>query len=64
MKKVRVKTAGRSYPVVIGNDLSEELNRLLEREVGQARLFVFYDANFYALHGVALRRAINLPDRR
>jgi len=64
MKTITARTAGHTYPIVVGADLSERLNRLLQQQVGVARLFVFFDANFYALHGAAVRDRIKQPTQR
>jgi len=61
MKTITARTAGHTYPIVVGADLSERLNRLLQQV---ARLFVFFDANFYALHGAAVRDRIKQPTQR
>lgn len=41
-----------------------KLKRLLHKEVGAARLFVFYDANWYALHGASVRRGFGIPSQQ
>jgi len=48
----------RAYPVAIENSRLERLTTLLKKNAGKSRLFVFYDANLYALHGTRLRETI------
>ncbi len=51
MTRIEVKTARHKYPVEVGVDVSKQLKRLTQVETGEGRLFVFYDAQFYALFG-------------
>jgi len=64
MKTITARTSGHSYTILVGTNLGSRLSRHVRREVGDARLFVFYDANFYALHGATVRRILDLPERR
>ena len=64
MPRINVKLGNRSYPVIIGTNITPQLDALLKKHVGRGRLFVFCDAGFYALHGPRLRRGIHLPDSR
>lgn len=64
MPTVNVKLKDRSYPVVIDRSRLERLSPLLKKQAGQCRLFVFYDANFFALHGERLKRVISRTHRR
>ena len=65
MKQLQVHTRNQSYPVLVGADLSNHLNRLLKIHVSTGRLFVFIDANVFALHGKRFAASIKvLPKRR
>jgi 3-dehydroquinate synthase len=64
MKQLQVHTQSRSYPVLIGTDLSTYLDRLLKKHVATGRLFVFIDANVFALHGKRFAASINVPRNR
>ncbi|UCE25157.1 MAG: 3-dehydroquinate synthase [Candidatus Zixiibacteriota bacterium] len=50
MPRIRVNLGGRSYPVVIGSDMSGRLPLELERVANGGRVFVIYDAQIYALY--------------
>lgn len=56
MKTIKVKTKERPYPVLIGAGSVAGLMPHLKRLKGKGRLFVCYDAGFYALHGHELSR--------
>ncbi len=58
MPEVKVNPGKRSYPIVIGSQIDAKLPTRLRRLVGGGRLFVFYDANFYALHGAKLQKSL------
>ena len=64
MPKINVALGNRSYPIVIGTNITSKLDAMLKKHVGRGRLFIFYDAGFYALHGPRLRRGIRLPASR
>jgi 3-dehydroquinate synthetase len=64
MKRTTVTVNGKQYPVLVGIDLAGQVTRLLQHHVGAARVFVFYDANFYALHGVRFARNLTFPQGR
>ena len=64
MKKLQVHIESRSYPVLIGADLSDQLNRLLKKHTSAGRLFVFIDANVFALHGKRFAASIKIPRKR
>ncbi len=51
MTVIQVKTAQHKYPVEVGVDIGKQLLRLTRSETANGRLFVFYDAQFYALFG-------------
>ena len=63
MKTITALTSGHSYPIVVGTNLGARLSSHILREVGDARLFVFYDANFYALHRATVQRGFGLSSR-
>ncbi|MEW6412803.1 MAG: 3-dehydroquinate synthase [Candidatus Zixiibacteriota bacterium] len=58
MPEIVVNLNKRSYPVVVGSGIGSKLPARLRRIAGDARLFVFYDANFYALHGHILQKSL------
>jgi len=60
MARIRVKIPNRSYPVITGAGVwAKQLPAELKRCVGRdQKLFVLFDARFYALHGDRLLRAI------
>jgi 3-dehydroquinate synthase len=64
MRQIQVHTRSQSYPVLIGVGLKDHLNRLLRKHVSGGRLFVFIDANVFALHGKRLLSSINIRGRR
>jgi len=63
MAIIRVRTKGHSYPIHVGQGLSDRLGRMVCNEVGSGRLFVFFDAQFYALYGRGLTRSLKIPSR-
>ncbi len=64
MAGISVKATGKTYPVEIGRGLGARLNRMTRKAVGENKLFLFYDANFFSLHGRKLRKAINIEPNR
>ncbi|HVP07098.1 MAG TPA: 3-dehydroquinate synthase family protein, partial [Candidatus Acidoferrum sp.] len=64
MPTIAVELGDRSYPVLIGRDNLDRLDRLVVKETGTGRLFVFFDTQFYALHGAHLLASITLPKER
>jgi 3-dehydroquinate synthase len=64
MPEIRVKLGERSYPILIGLDMSRKLSQLVKKHVGNGRLFIFFDAQFYALHGHRLRQQLAMPSSR
>ena len=56
MAQVDLQLKERSYPIIISKSGNNILVRLLKNEVKKNKLFVFYDANFYALHGSILQK--------
>ena len=64
MKRIQIDTPNRSYPVLIGADLNDPLNRLLKKHISAGRLFVLIDANVYALHGRKLGGSLHVPRGR
>lgn len=59
MNNIHVNLGRRSYPVMIGTNNTGQLRRILKKSIHANRLFVFYDANFYALHGFAMKPRLN-----
>jgi 3-dehydroquinate synthase len=64
MKQVLVRTRSQSYPALIGVGLSNHLNRLLKKHVSDGRLFVFIDANVFALYGKRFLASISIKRHR
>jgi 3-dehydroquinate synthase len=65
MPQIVVKLKDRSYPVIIGSGRIESLDALLKKHIpGGGRVFVFYDARFYALHGTSVKKALKLSRAR
>ncbi len=58
MARIDLKLKDRSYPIIISKKSVVQLIQLLKKEVKKNRLFVFYDANFYALHGKRLSKEL------
>lgn len=58
MPNIKVDLGKRSYPIIIGEHNTDRLIKALDHTVKGNRLFVFYDANFYALHGVTLSKLL------
>jgi len=55
MSIINVNLGQRTYPIVVGHDLLSQLEKYLRRHVAEGRLFVFYDAQVYALHSQRLK---------
>ncbi|MEA3296938.1 MAG: iron-containing alcohol dehydrogenase, partial [candidate division Zixibacteria bacterium] len=67
MPEISVKLKRGAYPIVVGSDILQRLEPLLTKVVRVSegtRLFVFYDAQVFALHGKYLRAVIKRIDRR
>ena len=60
MPTVKVNLKDRSYPVTIGSGLTDKLVSQLRKHLSGGRVFVFYDAGFYALHGVKLSKSLSV----
>jgi len=58
MSTIKVALGEKSYPVLIGIGMTDKLVTLTKKRVGKGRLFVFFDAGFYALHGVELSKRL------
>ncbi len=59
MKRIEVRLASQSYPILVGTNLDRQLNGLLKTHLaGGRRLFVFFDAAVYALFGKNLERTL------
>jgi 3-dehydroquinate synthase len=55
MPVVKVNLGQRTYPIKIGSNILSQLGRHVRRQVGDGRLFVFYDAQVFALYGRYIR---------
>jgi len=64
MPEIAVKLRERGYKVEIGGNNTAALRRSIKRHLGDGRLFVFFDAQFYALHGSSLRAKLKFPSKR
>lgn len=64
MARISVKTASGRYPVIVGERASEQIAELVAGCLPKGRLFVFYDAQFYGLHGRQLSRHLGVPASR
>jgi len=64
MPDLRVKLASDSYPIAVVSNDRDRLRGLLRSAAGYDRVFVFYDAQFFALHGSTLRGRLGLSRRR
>ena len=64
MPNLRVRLKSGSYQIVVGSNDDRRLGPLVARALGDGRLFVFYDAQFYALHGATLCARLGGPKRR
>ncbi len=59
MARIELKLKERSYPIVVSKNSTAQLIQLLKKELKKNKLFVFYDANFYALHGKKLSKELS-----
>ena len=59
MPVIELKLKNQSYPITVCKNANKKLIACLKRETKKNKLFLFYDANFYALHGKKLSREIN-----
>ncbi len=64
MSSIPVKVSSGSYPVVVTSHDTGQLRRLLEKHLTSKRLFVFYDAQFYALHHKRLHNDLTVRGRK
>jgi len=58
MPKIKVNLDKRSYHIHLGTDITPKLPAVLSKIVGKNRLFVFYDPQFYTLHGSYLSKEL------
>ncbi len=58
MPTVKVKLHKNLYPVIIESSGLEKLEQQLTKHVKSGKLFVFVDANFYALHHVGILKVL------
>jgi len=54
----------RSYPIYVGTNCTSKLTAAVRRSCRSDRLFVFFDANLYALHGADLCKAVMARHRK
>ena len=64
MTSFKINLPGRTCSYEIGAGLVTSLRKRINQHLGRGRLFVVYDANFYALHGQRLSRALRIPPER
>ncbi|MBN1211048.1 MAG: 3-dehydroquinate synthase [candidate division Zixibacteria bacterium] len=64
MPPIEVELKDRAYPVITGAGRVKRLSALLRNHAPEGRVFVFYDARFYALHGSTVHKALKLPSER
>jgi 3-dehydroquinate synthase len=60
MSPITVKLSHKSYPVLITSGENRSLRSLLSGAGPEARYLVFFDSQFYALHGAALTKRFGL----
>ncbi len=58
MPEIRLKLAASSYPIVVGSQIIERLPELCRKACPHGRIFVFYDANVFALHRTIVQRGL------
>jgi 3-dehydroquinate synthase len=64
MAIIDAKAGGHRYPIVIGTDCGDRLRTLVRRHLEGGRLFVLYDAQFFALHGRNMQRILGAAASR
>ncbi|MDH3891577.1 MAG: 3-dehydroquinate synthase [candidate division Zixibacteria bacterium] len=64
MPDLRVRVSSGQYPIAVVSKKPDRLRTLLAKACTSDRLFVFYDAQFYALHAASLRKSLTAPGRR
>lgn len=64
MSQLSVNVSSGRYPIAVVSKKPEQLRKLLAKACDGNRLFVFYDAQFYALHAESLRKHLKAPGRR
>jgi len=57
MPTVNLELKDKKYPIIIGNDIGSQISKLVKKETN-GKLFIFFDAQVYALHGVALLKKL------
>ena len=58
MARIWLKHTTGRYPIISGSGAIGDLSSTLRKYAPESRLFVFYDANFFALHGRAVKKAL------
>jgi 3-dehydroquinate synthase len=56
MPEIRVKLARSGYPIVVGSQILKRLPKLCREATPEGRIFVFYDANVFALHHAVVHK--------
>jgi 3-dehydroquinate synthase len=64
MPRINVTLASRSYAVEVGFAIGRAFRATVSKQLGEGRLFLFFDAGFFALHGATVRRQLGLPAKR
>jgi 3-dehydroquinate synthase len=64
MPQLSVNVSSGSYPIAVVSKKLEPMRKLLAKACNSERLFVFYDAQFYALHTESLRKYLKAPGRK
>lgn len=64
MPQLSVNVSSGSYPIAVVSKKLKPLRKLLAKACNSDRLFVFYDAQFYALHAESLRKHLKAPGRK
>ncbi|KAA3636886.1 MAG: 3-dehydroquinate synthase [Calditrichaeota bacterium] len=59
MPRIEVSLRSNPYFVTVCSEAEKKLITSLKRQVKKNRLFVIYDANFYALHGINLKNILS-----
>lgn len=62
MPRLSVKLNNNHYPIIVGGNQANQLSSLIEKQKSAQRIFVFYDAQLYALHGDYLRSFLPGPE--
>ncbi len=58
MPRINLRLKNSSYSITVGCHIEDKLLVYLRQQLGKRRLFVLYDANFFALYGTTLSRLL------